>query len=442
MANTTLSQLTSIIGTDVAATDSFLIYDVSANTEKQITASELKNMIGNGTLNIGDGTLNIGNGSLTVTTSGTTDALIVTSTDGSSTAAPDIVFYRNSPTPNGGDNMGNIVFRGKNSSGSAIEYASIGSTLTSPTEAAEKGNLIFSTMFNGTFAEKARIRDDGGFAIGGNGGPATVVTIAKDLTGGTSSYGLQVISTVNTDVTSSATGFRTNMTTAANVSVTNFRHYDIAPLTLGANTVITSQFGFNSSGLTAANNNFQFYAASTGAASIVAGKTAYGFYSANPIATGGGTTWNFYANGTAPNYFNGVVTIGSTTPDASKLYVSGNTYVSTTVTTGGNITSGAQIAGKYTALANGTTAMALATNHVVSVTPITSATYTTTVAPAGSRATILIVTSGTASYTITFGTGFKTTGTLATGTVTAKTFAINFVSDGTTMIETGRTTAM
>jgi len=86
--------------------------------------------------------------------------------------------------------------------------------------------------------------------------------------------------------------------------------------------------------------------------------------------------------------------------------------------------------------------MALATNSVVKVTPNATATFTTTVAPAGSRASVIIVTSGVTSYTITFGSGFLTTGTLATGTVTAKTFVIDFVSDGTTMIETGRTTAM
>jgi hypothetical protein len=43
---------------------------------------------------------------------------------------------------------------------------------------------------------------------------------------------------------------------------------------------------------------------------------------------------------------------------------------------------------------------------------------------------------------MTFGTGFKSKGTLATGTVTAKTFAIEFISDGTNLIETGRTVAM
>jgi hypothetical protein len=94
-------------------------------------------------------------------------------------------------------------------------------------------------------------------------------------------------------------------------------------------------------------------------------------------------------------------------------------------------------------LANGTTAMALATNSVVKVTPTATATYTTTVPPAGVKCTIIILTSGATSFTITFGTGFKSVGTLATGTTTARVFTLNFVSDGTNLIEDGaRSVAM
>ncbi len=60
----------------------------------------------------------------------------------------------------------------------------------------------------------------------------------------------------------------------------------------------------------------------------------------------------------------------------------------------------------------------------------------------GQQYILLIVTVGTTSRTVTLGTGFKVTGTLATGTTAAKIFAITFVSDGTQLIETGRTAAM
>jgi hypothetical protein len=69
-------------------------------------------------------------------------------------------------------------------------------------------------------------------------------------------------------------------------------------------------------------------------------------------------------------------------------------------------------------------------------------TLTTTVPAAGNTRVVLILTSGTSSFTITFGSGFKPTGTLATGTTTARVFAISFISDGTNLYETARTVAM
>lgn len=430
MANTTISQLTPITGTAVANDDLFFMYDASANTEKQIAASEMKNMIGNGTL--------------TITTSGTNDALVVTSTDAGANSAPDIIFFRNSASPAANDVMGNVSFRGKNSLAANVEYAAIGTILTSPTAAAEKGAITFSTVSNGTLAERVRIRDEGGVSIGGVGSVNVGLHVQKTLTGATSAYSVYASGTIQSDVTSAGYAYR-SFTGVANTAFTMsaLHHYNATQGTFGSLATVTAQFGFVAgTNLIGAASNYGFSADAISAASVTTGKTVVGFRSAHPIATGGGNSWNFYANGTAPNHFQGNVLIGTATADGSKLLVSGNAAITSTLSVTGNITGGAQIAGKYTALANGTTAMALATNHVVKVTPTATATYTTTVAPAGSRASIIVLTSGTTSYTITFGTGFVTTGTLATGTVTAKTFVIDFVSDGTSMIETSRTTAM
>lgn len=54
----------------------------------------------------------------------------------------------------------------------------------------------------------------------------------------------------------------------------------------------------------------------------------------------------------------------------------------------------------------------------------------------------VFTTSGTTSYTITFGTNFKSTGTLATGTSSGKVFTVSFVGDGVNYNEIARTTAM
>ena len=63
----------------------------------------------------------------------------------------------------------------------------------------------------------------------------------------------------------------------------------------GAGSTVTNQFGYRvNSNLTGATNNF-------------------GFYGNIPDGTG---RWNFYANGTAPNYFAGRVGVGVTSPQA------------------------------------------------------------------------------------------------------------------------------
>ena len=135
MANTTLKALTAISGTTLDNADLFLTHDFSANTEYKISLTDLRTAVGN-----------VGTGSFTVTSSGTSDALVVTSTDATNTGAPDIVFYRNSASPAVSDIMGDIIFRGNNSANIATRYASISSSIVSPTSTAEAGNIIFNTI--------------------------------------------------------------------------------------------------------------------------------------------------------------------------------------------------------------------------------------------------------------------------------------------------------
>ena len=96
----------------------------------------------------------------------------------------------------------------------------------------------------------------------------------------------------------------------------------------------------------------------------------------------------------------------------------------------------------YVVLANDTLAQELATNINTQLTVTAARTLTTTVPAAGTQCSVTIVTSGTTSFVVTFGTGFKPVGTLATGTVTARAFVINFISNGTILREAGRTAAM
>jgi hypothetical protein len=97
------------------------------------------------------------------------------------------------------------------------------------------------------------------------------------------------------------------------------------------------------------------------------------------------------------------------------------------------------------ALTPGTT-VALAPSplqNAFTLTPAQSCTINATVSNcvAGRFYALEIVTSGTSSFTITFGSNMKSTGTLATGTTSAKTFMVLFFFDGTNLVEVSRTTA-
>ncbi len=81
-------------------------------------------------------------------------------------------------------------------------------------------------------------------------------------------------------------------------------------------------------------------------------------------------------------------------------------------------------------------------SDVFTITPSTTLTITPAAITNGSRITIIIKTSGTTSYTITFGSGFTAVGTLSTGTVSGVYFTITFAGDGVNMREVGRTAAM
>jgi hypothetical protein len=90
----------------------------------------------------------------------------------------------------------------------------------------------------------------------------------------------------------------------------------------------------------------------------------------------------------------------------------------------------------------GTVSLDPTVTETFTVTPSGAMTINAASAPSGATVVLVITTSGTSSFTLTFGTNFKTTGTLATGTVSGKVFTISFTSDGTNLNETSRTVAM
>lgn len=150
--------------------------------------------------------------------------------------------------------------------------------------------------------------------------------------------------------------------------------------------------------------------------------------------------WSATAQGTYIT-FNTTAAGTTTRSEVMRIDGSGNVGIGTS-SPGAKVDVVGQIAASYnntTGVVN-TAAQALGTNTVSMVLISADTTLTSTVPAAGARATVIIKTSGTTTRTVTFGTGFKSQGTLATGATADRFWVVNFISDGTSLYETGRTT--
>ena len=141
------------------------------------------------------------------------------------------------------------------------------------------------------------------------------LAIAGTYTGGTGNinYVAYANGTFGTDSTSGANGFATYLNTTAGATYTQLRHF-FAQQNIIAGTV-TSQYGF------------------IAAPTLISAAANYGFF--GNIAAGTGR-YNFYAAGTAPNYFSGDVygAPGSTTMTSGFIYIASGAGAPTGVPTG------------------------------------------------------------------------------------------------------------
>jgi hypothetical protein len=147
-----------------------------------------------------------------------------------------------------------------------------------------------SVAFSTNSTERMRIDATGRVGIGATPAVGDILRIEKTLDGSTSSQAVNLSVTIASDVTLNARGFNSFLSTAASAfTLSNMVHYRANQNTIGAGSTVTNQIGFNAEGtLIGATNN-------------------YGFYGA--IASGT-NRWNFYAQGSAGNYFAGRTGVG------------------------------------------------------------------------------------------------------------------------------------
>ena len=218
--------------------------------------------------------------------------------------------------------------------------------------------------------ERMRIDSAGNFGIGGAAQAGRTMTVTKQMTGSTVGYTFTGQSEIASDVTSVARIFRSGVSTQAAVFTLNaLQHFFVSNFTQGAGSVVTVQTGYHCEPLSGAGTNYSFLANSTAATN----------------------TWNFYAGGTAANYFAGQTTINST----SLTLGSANTVAQAFgVVSGAATTVGAVIRGAASQTANlqewqdsaGTVLASVTAAGVLNTPLVTNAqtvSYTTVLADAG-----------------------------------------------------------
>jgi hypothetical protein len=130
--------------------------------------------------------------------------------------------------------------------------------------------------------------------------------ISNNITGVVSPIPVFVDGTIQATATGTTQVFRSSPSVVASATISEIRHFSALQGTFGAGSTVSTQTGFFvHSGMTGAT-------------------TDYGFY--GDLAAGT-NVWNLYMNGTANNYMNGGLFIGTTTTSTYKLDIVGNARV-------------------------------------------------------------------------------------------------------------------
>ena len=211
------------------------------------------------------------------------------------------------------------IFNGTTSTPASMLFGVYDSGLTNVQEAARinftRNFLIGSTTDNG-----AKLQVTGNGFISGSVGIGTTsltgynLRVSKSITGAAPSRGITSDGVVQSDVIT-AYLFSTNSETAAATFSTDIVHYFSSHASTGAGSTITSNTAFMTGNLNGT-SVFGFRALS----SLTGSSTTQAFR--GDIAAGT-NKWNLFMNGTAANYLNGTLLIGTTSVGGSKLRIVG-----------------------------------------------------------------------------------------------------------------------
>jgi len=166
------------------------------------------------------------------------------------------------------------------------------------------GKLIQSSTVTISDSGSIITPDIGSVQIGTGAEPSSSLVISRPMTGNVVVWNTYTTSSVQSDVTSQARMYVSSPTTQATTfTLPTLVGFSAQQQVFGAGSTVTNQYGFEaSSSLTGATNNFGFR---------------------SNIAAGTGR-WNFYANGTADNFFGGATTISvNSSSDALRITQTG-----------------------------------------------------------------------------------------------------------------------
>ena len=286
-----------------------LLVEDSANPDSSPFVIDSNGAVAIGSLSPG---FTYGFGPIKVAIEGTgSDAFFGLNRYAANSAAPGFVFAKSRGATVGarasiisGDNIGELSWRADDGVNWVTAASIIASVDGTPGTNDMPGRIGFFTTLDGTSSavERMRIDNEGKVGIGVSPQVGQSFAVGRNITGATGSVGILSSGVIQSGVTSFARAFDASISTAAaSFSLTSATHFYANGLTIGSGSSVTNQYGFfANSGISGGTNNFGFY-------SDIAAST---------------NRWNFYANGTAGNYFAGNVSIGTTTV-SSALTVNG-----------------------------------------------------------------------------------------------------------------------